>query len=157
MNKSAIISNCKIYRYNLFRKWEEGPSVLFIMLNPSTADASQDDPTIRRCIGFAKKWGFGSLYIGNLYGYRSTNPKVINAMGLNDAIGPDNWHHVHQMISKASKIVVAWGTHGTKGTHQMNRTLNNMKVWCLGKTKNGYPKHPLYLSKNTELIEYLKD
>ena len=156
MDKAAVISDCKKYRYSLFRKWEEGPTVLFVMLNPSTADANIDDPTIRRCIQFAKDNGFGSLYVGNLYAYRATNPKEIMKLGFMDATGEDNEKHLNQMLSVCEKVIVAWGSHGAKGTFQMNQTLRGKDLWCLGKNKSGSPKHPLYLAKSTELQSWEK-
>ena len=84
LNRGATFSKCKIYRYRLWRIWDaKKPTVLFIMLNPSTAGSTMDDPTIKRCIGFAKSWGYGGLYVGNLFAYRSTQPKGL--LKLNDA------------------------------------------------------------------------
>lgn len=150
INKSATISDCEKYRYTLFRQWSEGPTLLFIMLNPSTADANIDDPTIRRCIQFAKDNNYGSLYVGNLYGYRSTDPSFLKTMGINNSLGENNEKHLKSMIEKSSRIVVAWGRPGNMGTFQMTQLLKDKIVWCLGANKNRSPKHPLYLAKTTQ-------
>src|SRR5882724_4976365 len=88
IGNGAVLSDCERYRYALWRRWAERPAVLFVGLNPSTADALQDDPTIRRCIRFAKAWGYGALYMGNLFAFRATDPRAMKAEA--DAVGPDN-------------------------------------------------------------------
>ena len=113
MKKSALISECGNYRYSLSRIWDESlPKLLFIMLNPSTADADNDDPTIRRCIGFAKGWGYGGIVVGNLYAYRSTNPMklIFEASIGTDIVGPDNDRYLQEMSAQCSEIVFAWGS-----------------------------------------------
>src|ERR1700741_1245036 len=106
--KSAIISDCKKYRYSLSRVWDSSkPKVLFIMLNPSTADANNDDPTIRRCMNFAKSWGFGSLYVGNLFAFRSKEPTHL--LYAEDPIGNLNANHLQTMSEFVDLIVCAWG------------------------------------------------
>jgi len=126
MIRRATLSDCKKYRYSLLRKWDEGATLLFIMLNPSTADAEKDDPTVRKCITLAKKYGFGSLYIGNLYGFRATNPRDVLKLGLRDAEGPRNESMLRAMIQKSSKIIVAWGNHGVQGTHRVKELLSGI-------------------------------
>lgn len=150
MESFAEISKCEKYRYQLGRKWSEGKTVNFIMLNPSTADANLDDPTIRRCISFAKKFGFGSLIVTNLWAYRSTDPNIITSLSAEEAYGPENTSHILECAKSCNLLIVAWGTHGMMGNRVLNH-LREYKLWCLGKTKAGYPKHPLYLSGNTEL------
>lgn len=99
MIKSAIISECGKYRYSLSRIWDENKAnVLFIMLNPSTADGDVDDPTIRRCIGFAKSWGYGGIYVGNLFAYRATDPKEL--LKVENPIGFENIHHLMDMYNE---------------------------------------------------------
>ncbi len=154
MQKSAKLSDDKKYRYSLTREWDKGASVLFIMLNPSTADADVDDPTIRKCIKYAKKWGFGSLYVGNLYAFRATKPKDVLSLSLQEATGDLNDQHLQYMINKCSKIVVAWGAHGMMGTFQVRRLIENKKKWCLHINQHGSPKHPLYCKDDAELVEW---
>ena len=108
MKRGAVISDDNKYRYKLSRIWDnEKPTVLFIMLNPSTADSDVDDPTIHRVINFAKSWGYGGVFVGNLYAFRSTNPKVLKHVG--DPIGKDNIHHIQELIELSDKVVYAWG------------------------------------------------
>lgn len=153
MNKGAIISECGQYRYQLWRIWNpDKPTVLFICLNPSTADANIDDPTVRRLIGFAGKWGFGGFYLGNLFSYRSTSP--VHMRVHIEPIGPENDHHLQLLASKCTRIVFAWGNDGN--LHERSGQIAEMfpGAFCLGKTNSGQPKHPLYLSKSTELIPF---
>lgn len=99
MKKGAIISDCQQYRYALWRIWDETkPFVMFIMLNPSKADAETDDNTVRRCIGFAKSWGYGGIYICNLFAYRSTDPKVL--LKVDNPFGDQNIQQTHIHASK---------------------------------------------------------
>ena len=108
VKKGALMSDCKVYRYRLWRIWEEAkPKVMFIMLNPSTADGKMDDPTVRRCISFAKSWGYGGLYVANLFAYRSTQPKDL--LEQTDVVGLDNSFHLKEMSKKCEIAVCAWG------------------------------------------------
>ncbi len=108
----AVISDCGKYRYTLEREWMTGQGTcLFVMLNPSTADASEDDPTIRRCIGFAQRWGYQRLTVGNLFAYRATDPLGLREVPLDVAIGPENDDHLCDLSHGASLIVAAWGAH----------------------------------------------
>lgn len=152
---SAILSDCGKYRYRLDREWEISRSkVTFLMLNPSTADASEDDPTIRRCIGFAKAWGYGGLIVGNLFALRSTEPKALYSHV--DPVGPDNDKHLHAIAQSSVEIVCAWGTHGIfKGR---DRIVYNMLELCnlsaLKVTAAGHPGHPLYIASATKPKAY---
>ena len=148
MNGGAVISKCGKYRYTLERKWCEGPTVLWVMLNPSTADAEKDDPTIRRCIAFSQREDFGSLIVENLYAYRSTDPSTIARMGAAEARGPENFMRMVDSAARAEYVICAWGTPGGKYIPQ---ALESFKLRCLGRTKHGAPKHPLYLAKTTPL------
>ena len=149
----AVISYCGRYRYALWRTWDSTlHQVTFILLNPSTADAIKNDPTIRRCIGFAKIWGYGSIAIGNLFAYRATSPSVMKEAV--DAVGPDNPSWLMTLLEN-DLCVAGWGTHGS---------WLDMDKWacqkypgrfqCLGVTLNGHPKHPLYLPMKAELIPF---
>lgn len=152
---SAIISTDGLYRYRLDRHItsitrDHAYRCVFIMLNPSTADATNDDPTIRRCIGFADEWKFADMTVVNLFAYRATSPKDMkNAL---DPIGPENNQHIITACREASLIVAAWGAHGSfKGRDRdvlaMLNDSQHLDVFCLEKTKQGMPKHPLYIKK----------
>lgn len=154
MKRAAVISECGRYRYRLYREWapSERMPVLWVMLNPSTADASIDDPTIRRCIAFSRAWGYGALWVGNLYAYRSTDPAALWTMAADDARGPDNECHLYQMSCESALIVLAWGAPG--GQTVPLSMLTPGGLWCLGKTKSGAPRHPLYVRGDTPLQEW---
>lgn len=148
-NKGAIISDCEMYRYQLWRTWNDDlPKVMFIMLNPSIADASIDDPTIRRCISFAKSWGFGGLFVGNLYAYRATNPKELKT--VIEPIGKFNCAHIVSMASRSEMIVCAWGNN--EKPHDYILCLKNLHYLEL--SIHGIPKHPLYLKSNLKPKKY---
>lgn len=140
---AALISPCGQYRYWLTRRWSEGPCVVFVGLNPSTADASVDDPTIRRCIAFAKAWGCGSLAMVNLFAFRATQPADMFAAA--DPIGPDNDTWIRTASASALGTVEAWGAHGGfLGRDVRVRELLQRRHY-LRLTKDGHPGHPLYL------------
>lgn len=155
----ALISDCKQYRYWLTRRIEtmfpEKEPVLFVMLNPSTADDRSDDPTIRRCIGFAETWGCDRLTVANLYAYRATNPRILRS--ASDPIGPLNDSWLKSLASDHKDVVCAWGA-----TAQEDRVRNfclmmreiGVKLWCLGTTKSGAPRHPLYLKSNLSMVPW---
>ena len=154
LEASADISEDGLYRYWLSRRLSMGERmVLFVGLNPSTADAQQDDPTIRRCVGFARDWGFDWLLMGNLCAYRSTNPKVL--LTIDDPVGPLNQDALKWMMQKAELVVAAWGK------HRVNCYAHTLVGWilslphtrCLGQNGDGSPRHPLYLPKTTALVE----
>jgi hypothetical protein len=155
MNKRAIISSCKQYRYSLTRVIGDSKKCcLFIMLNPSTADATEDDPTIRRCIGFAKSWGCGELIVVNLFSYRATRPEQMIA--ATDPIGQFTDHHIDMGVARVrgmgGYVVCAWGNHGNHigRDEQILNLINFMgiKPLCLRQTGRGQPSHPLYLPKD---------
>lgn len=145
-NSGATFSDCRKYRYQLFREWDpDSTTCVFIGLNPSTADESVNDPTIRRCIQFAKDWGYGRLVMLNLFAYRSTDPSVLSS--LPDPIGPENNFHILEICKTAGIVVAAWGNHGTL----LNRHIGivelleqQVKLMCLKTTGSGQPIHPLY-------------
>jgi hypothetical protein len=150
MKKGATISACGKYRYELWREWDSSlPKLVFIMLNPSTADASKDDPTIRRCIGFAKREGCGSVSIINLFAYRSSDPKELIKVG--DPFG-DNENFLKIFLYQDTRIIAAWGNI-PKGLKMP--VLEEVEVECLGITKLGNPKHPLYLPSDAKLEKYI--
>lgn len=143
MERSATFSACRTYRYALWRRWGRGDYVMFIGLNPSTADEINDDPTIRRCIGFARAWGYGALCMANLFAFRATQPADMKRAA--DPVGAENDHVLRQLADQAGVVVAAWGAHGTyKGRDQSVRLLVP-DLHYLRLTKDGHPGHPLYL------------
>lgn len=149
-------NNSSRYRYRLWRVWEEGKRVLFIMLNPSTADAEKDDPTVHRCGSYARAWGFGSLEVVNLFALRSTDPKALRTHDV--PTGEGNGFHIRQAAREAQLIVCAWGCHGDfLGQGEFIRTFlqaNGHKLHVFGLTKGGFPKHPLYLKADLMPVEW---
>lgn len=147
MTSSASFSPCRIYRYELWRSWNTGGKVcMFIGLNPSTADESKDDPTIRRCIRFAQDWGYDELCMTNLFAFRATDPKVMKAAP--SPIGPDNDATLLRLSTNAAVVVAAWGVHGDHRdrARQVLGMIPNLTALRL--TKDGTPSHPLYLPAN---------
>ena len=146
----ATFSACGRYRYRLKRRWGAGDKVLFVMLNPSTADAQRDDPTIRRCIGFARKWGFGSVEVVNLFAYRATKPEALKRVDA--PTGPANSRAVRNALRRARLVVIAWGNSGAfqrGGIRMLDRlrhTVRSSKLVALGWTRLGHPRHVLYIS-----------
>jgi hypothetical protein len=162
MNKSAVLSGDGVYRYSLTRSWAVGKHVLFIMFNPSTADGETDDHTIRKCIGFAKEWGFAGIVVVNLFALRSRHPHDI-ALHSDDPVGEANDAHIRARVkSRTTGIVVcAWGCKAhMKGwkdrPSQVVRMIAKCKrtPLCLGKSKDGTPRHPLMLAYGTPLQNY---
>jgi len=158
IKSTAEFSNDGDYRYRLFRQWGwRIPGVLWVMLNPSTADAEVDDPTIRRCVSFADRWGYDSTTIVNLYAYRSTSPTVL--LDAADPIGPENATVIQGTIKMhVGPIVFAWGAAVEKIAIERSRL--NPATWCrdtqrpmaLGFTKAGHPRHPLYVRSDVSLV-----
>lgn len=156
LESSAGLSPCGLYRYWLCRRWDRTlPLVSWIMLNPSTADHEADDPTIRRCMGFAERWGFGGIHVVNLFAYRSTEPTTLKL--ADDPAGPEN---DAQLVSagQCGRIIAGWGVGGEingrgKIVSKMLRDLG-VKLECLGVTKIGHPKHPLYIASATEPVPF---
>jgi hypothetical protein len=157
---NARLSACGTYRYELSREWQDGEgSVLFIMLNPSTADANANDPTIRRCMGFARAWGCRRLEIRNLFAYRATDPADMVAAHMRrvDIVGPENNRSIEVAASEARNdyVIVAWGAHRLadfRGRDVLE--LFRRPPFCLGVSKSGAPKHPLYIPADFAPIEY---
>jgi hypothetical protein len=146
MKRDAVISECERYRYRLWRRWGDSQKqpVMWLMLNPSTADASIDDPTIRRCIGFTTAWGFDCMFVGNLFGIRSTDPSILSTVSVAEAEGPENDWHLTDMASQSAFVVCAWGAMG--GVQPPRGLVSPGGFWCLGTTKHGSPRHPLYVA-----------
>lgn len=155
MQRGARFSDCRTYRYLLWRVWDdEGPTLNVIGLNPSTADENADDPTIRRCIDFGKRWGFGGLKMTNLFAYRSTDPRGL--LAVDDPVGPDNNVTLKVQAYDAAYVIAAWGAHplAMARAKAVRPFLERYHVMCLGTTKDGAPRHPLYLPKATTPTPY---
>lgn len=153
MEKGATLSECGTYRYQLWRIWDKSkPLCLFVMHNPSTADADEDDPTIRRCIGFAKSWGYGGIYVGNLSPFRATNPKDMLSRTKMELCPLLNNSFLKEMRRKCSMHVLAYGNPITK-TIAPRRFRDQW--YCLKTTKAGNPCHPLYLKSDLKPIPFI--
>lgn len=146
----ATLSPCGRYRYRLWRRWAPGETVLWVMLNPSTAAVVIDDPTIRKCMGFAKLWGYGAIDVVNLYAWRATHPRDLPRDPCTK-IGPDNHVHVEAAVSAAVRIVAAWGANAPQVRADEMRAALGDDVQCLGLTAGGQPRHPLMLAYSTAL------
>lgn len=161
----CVFSPCRRYRYTLWRDWDmdlfsgcaddaanANRYVMFIGLNPSTADETQDDPTIRRCIDFAKRWGYGRLCMTNLFAFRATQPADMKMQ--RDPIGDENDRHLVESAKGAGLIIAAWGNHGS----HLDRAATVIKLvqnlHALRVNADGSPQHPLYLPANTVPIPY---
>lgn len=159
VQRSAVISDDGLYRYRLDRWW--GPEscgtgstrMPFMMLNPSTADADIDDPTIRRCMGFARREGASGITVVNVGAYRATDPA--DWLAAADPYGPDNMRHVSDVVQMAGYIVAAWGANvplAIETRWLRGLTLRGVAVLCLGTTKDGHPRHPLYVRGDQPLV-----
>lgn len=155
MTGRAVLSPDGVHRYQLERYWQpeltgDKGRCLFVMLNPSTADALEDDPTIRRCIGYAKAWGYTELAVANLFALRSVVPAKLYDITVADPVGPDNDHWIAEEAARADLIVCAWGSHGRladrdRSVMDILRGRGRIAPYALGLTKDGQPRHPLYL------------
>ncbi|MBZ8117852.1 DUF1643 domain-containing protein [Roseovarius sp. LXJ103] len=146
---TAVYSDCERYRYTLTRVWEpSGEKALFIMLNPSTATEVQNDPTVERCERRARTLGFGGFRVTNIFAWRDTDPKGMRAAA--DPVGPDNDAALRESCDWADRIIAAWGTHGAHRGRgpEVARMLQGLgrPVYHLGLSKDGHPKHPLYIA-----------
>jgi hypothetical protein len=156
----AILSSCRSYRYCLWRQVdaEIERRCAFIMLNPSTADERENDPTIRKCVGFASRWGYGAIDVVNLFAWRSTEPRAL--LQAPDAVGPENWKHVTTVVYEAARVVLAWGSHASVRGLIRNQLLSPhwfvirtlWKAGTLGRNQDGEPKHPLMLAYSTPFV-----
>lgn len=147
-----MISRDGLYRYVLRRVWDEAkPTVLFIGLNPSTADHRVDDPTVRRCVQFARTWGFGQLAIANLFAYRTFSPNLLRQ--ADDPVGARNDRWLRRLIGEAEEVIVAWGDRGIYLARDLAVLSMLVRPRCLGLSKLGRPRHPLYMPRTTVLRE----
>ena len=157
----AIVDETKKYRYRLSREWAKPlsgqgyshpPTITWIMLNPSTADAEQDDPTIRRCITFSDRWGFSKLIVVNLFALRATNPKHL--LTETNPVGQRNHAYIQAAINESDGVIAAWGAFGLAVPDDVRQVLEGVNLWCLGTTKEGHPRHPLYVKTITDRVRY---
>lgn len=150
----ASFSEDRRYRFTLYRRWAEvGQEILFICLNPSTADEEHNDPTVWRCVNFARDWGFRGMWLGNLFALVTTDPAELYG-NVHEPVGRGNDLVLKQMAARCAKAVYAWGNHGHIGGR--GRQVVDMLVlgWCFGINKTGEPKHPLYQPRDARLIRY---
>jgi hypothetical protein len=157
--REANLSKGRAYRYTLIRQWaEEEDFIAFIGLNPSTANEKEDDPTVRRCIAIAKMNGFDGLVMLNLFAYRTKSPRILFEQREKkwiDIIGFENNHYLKHWIKKAYAVVCCWGVQGGKEKQRAKDVYKMINYpMCLGLTKEGYPKHPLYLQKDISIKPY---
>ena len=140
---AATFSDDGLYRYRLTRRWGAGGCVAWVMLNPSTANATHDDPTIRRCIGFSQAWGYGSLVVVNLFAFRSADPGYLSME--KDPVGPDNDAQIVRACAESNLVMVAWGAHPIAVKRaKLVMPLLPTSLHCLDTTRSGQPSHPLF-------------
>jgi hypothetical protein len=157
VERTAKLSADNVYRYRLGRRWGEGAPLLFVMLNPSTADARIDDRTIRRCMSFAKRDGFPAIDVVNLFAFRATFPRDLRS--AKDPIGPENDEEIADALKRAGQVIAAWGVSVPRPhAHRPARVLELLKergaVWALRITPTGAPEHPLYIPGDAPLVVY---
>lgn len=157
LENGATFSPCRLYRYSLHRQWYDGkPYCCFIGLNPSTADETHDDPTVRRCIDYARTWDFGGLIMLNLFAFRATNPDTMKVQA--DPIGPDNDRNIRNFCRQSRLVIAAWGNDGAyrrRGEH-VYKMLNSdgIDLHYLRLTQSKQPGHPLYLPRTLQPIKW---
>ena len=158
---SAHLSDDGRHRFRLTRRWGDGPALGWCMCNPSTADHTVDDPTIRRCLGFARAWGYEAIEVVNLWSWRATDPTEV-VRNLADAATQETDLVLLEVAGACKTIVVAWGfSGGTPWGKERAQTVlgllrhHGAELLCLGRTNNGAPRHPLYIAKNQKPLHYL--
>jgi hypothetical protein len=157
IENDAVISACGRYRYLLRRTWNAAsPRALYVMLNPSTADALQDDPTIRSCVRLAAGLGYGSLEVVNVFAYRATKPDAL--LSAADPVGLQNETHVRAALARCDVPILAWGAWppARAASIYVRNAIRASRpaAFCFGKTASGAPKHPLYIKSGTPLENY---
>ena len=158
MQRGAVLDPTQSYRYSLWRVWNKtAPSVGFVMLNPSRADALVDDSTIRRCLGFAHSWNYGALEVVNLFAYRTANPKTLRS--LPEPVGLENDRYLLSLGDRVDQIVLAWGNWGQlQGRDRaVLGMLAGRELYCLGMTQTQQPRHPLYLRRDVVPMLFPRD
>lgn len=161
MKKTADLSPCGLYRYELTRTWDESVRpVCFVMLNPSKADAEINDPTIVRCINFAKAWGNGGIVVVNLFAWRATDPKDMKKVKYRAVGNPRNHDAILSAANRCHPVVCAWGAHGDwlfrdRQVKIILKDQGEPYPVCLGLTKKGMPRHPLFVTGNAALVPFI--
>ena len=155
MHMGACFDASGAYRYRLWREWQpDAGCIAFVMLNPSTADGSRHDPTIRRCLQFAQAWGYGGLQVVNLFAYRTPHPQLLS--GVADPVGPDNDRHLLTACDRAQMVLLGWGNRGMR--QQRDQAVLAMlaayPLYCLGLTQLGHPRHPLYVQGDRQPLPF---
>jgi len=144
---TAVFSPCRKWRYTLERIWDNGPLVNFLCLNPSTADEVKSDPTVTRCLHYAKRWGYGGCIVTNIFAVRSTDPAVL--LTEPDPVGPENDRFIREVAYRCAMVVAAWGVWGKVRDRGPDiaglLSADGITLHCLGVTKEGFPRHPLYM------------
>ena len=149
----AILSKNRHYRYALWRIWDERkPWVLFIGLNPSTADESHDDNTLKKCIHYASQWGYGGVYMANLFAVRATKPSVMKQH--RSLIGSANDDHLDDLYNRAGIVVAAWGNDGVYQNRSAAIKDKYSSLYCMKVNKSGEPGHPLYLTNDASCFPF---
>ena len=153
----AEFSECGRYRYLLQRQWGDEAVCLFVGLNPSTATAGSDDATVRKCVALARTWGFSGMTMANLFAVRCRYPQILSTH--QDPVGPDNDRFLLPAVKQAHTVVAMWGNHGLKSYGQLARRdqyiLSLRDDWqCLGITKHGAPRHPLYVASSSTFVNF---
>lgn len=157
----AEISDDQLYRYTLTRQWSDGPCVAWLCFNPSTADATEDDASIRKMVGFSRRWGYGRMVVLNLFAIRSRDPKAVFRMG-DSAVGPLNDYWILQSVRESRELICAWGC--AQHAPDINRRIEHvcnmidarkvrmgpLKRNCLGYRQDNHPRHPLMLKYETQ-------
>jgi hypothetical protein len=160
-DSGATFSKCRKYRYRLWRSWgDREHRIVFVGLNPSTADENVDDPTIRKCVGFAKRWGFGAIDMVNVFAWRSTDPNGLLSATPNH-VGPDNTETLDRAFNDAHRIVWCWGKHSARVRRLVQcaqqelgwfTTPKRCEVGTFGRMADGSPRHPLMLPYVTPFV-----
>lgn len=147
-DSGAIFDPTHTYRYLLWRSWNDAPPLTFVMLNPSTADATHNDPTIRRCVDFARSWEYGAVLVVNLFAYCATDPTQLRQ--ATQPVGVDNDRYLALACAASARVIAAWGNWGTlHQRHQQILTLlPQTRSYCLGVNRSGQPRHPLYVRRD---------
>jgi hypothetical protein len=149
-NSGAVFDITGNYRYTLWRVWHINlPRVVFVLLNPSTADATTNDPTIRRCLRFAQAWGYGALEVVNLFAYCTSDPAQLRHVA--DPVGQENDQYLLQASDRAHSLILGWGNAGElqQRSQTVLHLLPQSKLFCLGINQSHQPRHPLYVKRDT--------
>lgn len=155
---SAQLSDDRRYRWLLTRRWDRSRPILgWVMLNPSTADQEVDDPTIRRCIGFARSQAYGGIAVVNLFGWRATDPDELTT--IDDPVGMPDYDNPLAFLPPCQMVVAAWGSAGDASRTRVDHVVEiaahtELRLWCLGTTATGQPRHPLYVRADTPIIPW---